>query len=468
MSADLDQLFAALGTHADTVATAGPEHARARGRGRTRRQLTAVAVAVLLITAIVAVGVVRLGRPIPPARPEPAPTVRFQPLTPLGPVVPLPVGFGDGTGSMQVGDRVVVAVQGADGHIRLRAVSATTGRSVWSTVDLGRFDDAPIVIARPEGIVVLSQNFGTAPLGHRIMVLDPATGALRWQDRWDLELYWYENELVLADEQAHVMRGRDWITGADRWSIPYDGAADFEQPVASTAAVAPPDQPRFGGTATDHRLFRIDAAGTLDVIDADTGQVTSTRSGATRPNARNLTVLDDALYSVTPTGEIDRTDLSGGPLTTIYSSGDRNVILDSVAAAGPDRFTLLTVGATNQLVTVDRTGHTLWTAPVTGRGVQTAGDRVVTRSGEVFDVDGHQFASADPNDQATILTAGSLIRLHPIENARPVWVSGVSLVDGHVTALGQLPAIDGACTASRTLLICPVDHGIQSWRFAAD
>ena len=76
MRADLDELFAAFGAHADVTATGTPEAARRRGQQRRRNRLTAATLVLVLLVSVAVIGGVQLARNVP-ADSAFSPTFRF-------------------------------------------------------------------------------------------------------------------------------------------------------------------------------------------------------------------------------------------------------------------------------------------------------------------------------------------------------------------------------------------------------
>jgi hypothetical protein len=226
MPADLDRLYAALGTHVDNMPLADPDTVRQRPRrlDRSRLLVAAVAGAVLLAGTAIGVGWIATSRRTPdPAVPPVAPAR----LTPVGGGIPMRLGVFGESGSYGmtsvVGDRAFGAARASDGILRIGAIDLASGKTAWPTRDLGRWGDWNGMNALPQGVIVVGEHDdGTNP-DHVAMVIDPDTGALRWQVGVD-DLQWepYESVLVVLSSTDHAIRGLDWRTGEERWRQPID------------------------------------------------------------------------------------------------------------------------------------------------------------------------------------------------------------------------------------------------------
>jgi outer membrane protein assembly factor BamB len=312
-----------------------------------------------------------------------------------------------------------------------------------------------------------------------LVVLDPDTGAIRWQAPAEGPIAFYDSVLVTSSSTERVVRARDWITGDEKWRAPYTG----EQPIYVQALAAPlTESVRWGGGSAvdpaDHWLLRPDADGTVHVIDARTGAELAARQGTgeVAPNQTAYVPYGHTLYTIVqePPARVIRHDLDRtDPPTEVYASTGERV--DNVAPCGAGRLCVLVspqvVGGTRQLVVLDEVGgRELWRAPVSGdvSEIQAVGDRIIVGSGDLFTLDGQQLATGAALGFSVWVSAGNALTFGPAgAGGSPIAIGVMSTVDGSRTHLGQIPPTVGACGWSQRFLVCPAADGFQAWRFAA-
>lgn len=502
MPADLDQMFAALRSDADAVPLAEPEVPRRRGERRKRTRIGAAALATACLVAAVIGGGAWLGRGH--ERPEPAQPpkhtapvgrpVDFSPLEQVGPGV----GFGAPVLlalSATIGDRAYLAWQQNDGLLKVAALDVTTGRPAWSPRTLGKYGMSGKLLALPQAALLVGYpDDGRATLDHTLFVLDPATGALRWQREFDIDggdLVFFDTILVLAGRGGTV--ALDWRTGAEVWSAP--ASAD---PVVSSfgmrtpADLGGPGGPRgdgFGPTYRDGRLLQVTAAGNLLVSDAQTGRRLAEPRPVAAPVAPDgasdeILAYDGKLFvagrSESPY-RVRMTDLAtADEPRVVYTApaADRAVV--TLAPCGPGRICLVEAGRRADdaaVVAVDvATAEAAWRASaVQVERLAPAGDRVLVGGGGnpgLFDPHGQQLLSLPPVQPSVLswtvagwVNSASLLLL---EGAGPgeVEVFGVDAATGRRTPLGQVQARTTGCSWTEQYLVCPGQQGFAVWRFA--
>ena len=355
MPADLDRLYAALGTHADDLPLADPDAVRTRGRQRSRgRHLAAAAATVILLGTATGVGWL-MDRSGLPALQD-----RFISLEPIGPGIPMPLDPANETGSYGmasvVGQPAFGAARTPDGHLRVGAVDLATGGPAWPSRDLGRWGDWMGMIALPQGVIVIGEHDdGTTP-DHVAMVVDPASGTLRWQVGIDdLQFEYFDSVLVVLSSADRLIRGLDWQTGAERWRRPIDPGEGTRMLGNHSTGAVPAGRGPYGlATAPrDHRLLVIDPAGTLEVLDARTGDLIATHREVGEPvvgNSRSYyRAYDGMLYgfsSDTRPTRISAFDLDRpARARTLYTvASDDNRITDATPC-GPRRLCVISHGS---------------------------------------------------------------------------------------------------------------------------
>lgn len=482
MPADLDRLFGALGAHADTVPLAPPGRARRRGENRRRGRLAAGLALVVVLVGTVLIGTVTIARrQATPAVPPP-PTVDFHPLVPVGEPVPIELGQ-DFAMALVVDDRAFVGGRSADGHVRVGALDLRTGRPAWPVADLGAFEGWHGLQAGPEGIIVAVPGpAGGANVAW--MVLDPATGRVRWQTQGD-ELHHGSGEpvVVISDPVAAAIRGLDWATGQERWRVPLAAGESPRFLVEHGSGEIPPVFGRFAEAG--HRLLRLDSDGLLRTYDARTGALLASRPRATAPGPVVPVISDGVLYSIagSPATRVDAAAIAGtDPPSTVYTARPGEAVR-SVVPCGPGRVCVTvdrSADASGELLALqarrpgDRDApafRELWRRPIATFGAATSvAARILTTRGQLYDLDGRDLSgpmAATPVSSGWI-TPGSVLRLSVGTGAgpEPVAAEGVSTGDGSTVDLGRIPEPTGICSWDTRFLACPSAGGLRAWRFA--
>ncbi|GAA3337902.1 hypothetical protein GCM10020358_15990 [Amorphoplanes nipponensis] len=466
MPVDLDDLFATLGRHADTIPLATAGSARQRGRQRTRtRALVAAAAAVCLVAA-------GTGAALHRQEHEAAPV-----LAPVG----SPIEFGgQARSSSAVGadGRLYTAWQTLDGRIRMTAAELSTGARAWPVREIGRRTDTlrNVSAVAPGVVVVLGHANGVSP-DSTLYFFDPADGRQRWSVPIDArdDLVPHTSGLVLMSAATGRTESLDWATGAKRWELP----PPADRPVRTLGTYRDENWALVLGrpiTFTDDRLVQVTAAGKVQVRDIATGALRHTVvSVPPDKDPRTFLAYGDRLYNdehecCDNRGyRIRMTDLSsarGG--STVVRTGSAGHEVEMLQACGDQRVCVSDQdrGGEATVTVLDRaTGRQVWQVPAPdGAYAATVpgytliagpeGDRVI------YDRDGRRVwttsaASVDWLDADTLL-------LLPTFQDGPV--SKVSMPDGKVTVLGDAPPASDACVTTPERLACPVITSLRIWR----
>lgn len=472
MPVDLDDMFTTLGRHADTIPLAPAARARLRGQQRTRtRAMVAAAAAVCLIAAV---GATAWRDRHPDRPPTPAATLR-----PVG----TPIDFGGQirTAAADAGGdgRLYTAWQALDGRISLNAVDLRTGAVDWPARRLPSRSSETLsnVVALPRAVVVFAGPEDAANPASTMYVYDPADGRPRWQAPYEADAndyVFHRSVLVRMSAETGVTEAVDWVTGATRWRLP----APADRPVRTLGTWLPPadDGPALAIGLTDDRLVQVTQAGKVQVRDITTGALRRTvASVPPDKDPRTFVAFDGWLYNdehecCEPKGyRIRATDLRGdrGGTSVLLSEGPghelgylrpcgwRLCVLDRVRGGGTtlsaidlvSRERLWRVGTADDAGGISAShGYTL---------VGGAPDGDVT----IFDQSGERvFSTRSPAVQW--LGTDALILL-PLRGAGPV--SEVSLPDGRVTPLGELPATSDRCVSTADRLACPTSTSLRLW-----
>lgn len=470
MPADLDELFATLGRHADAIPLVPAAQARQRGRQRDRNRATVSAVvAVCLIAACVGF-IVRHDR-------LPGPVATHRPLPAVG--APIELGGQARVNTATGADgRLYTAWQLTDGTIKVNAVDLHTGAVAWPAVVVGsRADSIGLLHALPKALILSVGH--SDDTGSTMYVYDPATGRQRWQLSFAAEddLAVHQSALVRMSAETGLTAAFEWATGAKRWTLP----AQADPPVETvgnwspvTAELAFPSERTVG--LADDRLIQVTRAGKVQVRDIDTGALRlTTTSVAPDRDPRTFFGYDGRLFNdehacCGGTGyRIRMTELSAeqGSSTVLRSEGPGHQ-LNAMLPCARQRLCVIDQDREGRttLAAIDLTSRLeLWrVAAPNGALSLTTLDGYTLVSGDdgdkvVYDQDGKQVFSTTAG-RVDWLGRNTLLLL-PASVAGPV--STVTIPDGRVTTLGEMPPPSDQCSWSTDRLACPADTSLQVW-----
>jgi hypothetical protein len=466
MPIDLDDMFTSLGRHADAIPLAPAEQARHRGRQRTRtRAVVAAAAAVCLIAAGAGAVIVRHDR-------QSAPVTSKRTL----PAVGVPVEFGDKARAATVAGtdgRLYTAWQTLNGQISMNAVELRTGAVAWPARQLGsRTDELLSVDVLPRALVVTLRH-GSANTMH---IHDPADGRQRWElpvDAGD-EVVRHESVLVRASANGRT-EAFDWVSGARRWQLP----APADRPVYTLGTYLDRNEDLWLGRPfffTDDRLVQVTRAGKVQVRDITTGELRRTVTAAPPDtDPRTYFAYDGWLYNdehecCEQNGfRVRATDLrtDGGGSEVVFTRGPGHQV-DMVQMCGELRVCVSDQdrdGTGTVSVLQGATGRQLWQVPGAKNGTSVATVHGYTLVGGadgervVYDRDGERVFSTSAGSVSWLDTDTLLLQPSFV----PGPASKVTLPDGKVTVLGEVPPASDACAWTPDRLACPVDTSLRIW-----
>ncbi|MEU4561651.1 PQQ-binding-like beta-propeller repeat protein [Actinoplanes sp. NPDC023936] len=494
MSADLDDLFTALGRHSDALPPAGVADARRRGAARKRSRALAAAAAVLLVLA--GTGVVawqrRHAEPILPAT-SPA---RIRGMEPVG--EPLRPPAGETWTAPLVAGGYGYAIS-ASPDSRVHAFDLATGAPTWTSEPIA--SPAGIALSATPTALVVQQQAG-------LVFLDPRTGARLWEltsaPRDLLQLH--TDVLAHFDLDTGTIEAYDVRTGARLWAA----AAGDERPVTITGMRTAPDgdEPGFTsaplavGTAdrvrpfTDDRLIEVTEKGGVRIRDIRTGKVrTTVQTQEARPDyaigyeGTVYTLWRDGAGSVriSATG----TDPGAGPSRVVYREeypdGPSFADFYPCGAGTVCVYERRPTGASPEirdtyLLRIDAVGgRVLWEAPArwaleggtmrVGRAAPAAPTDSIVSTGTVneapttavFGPGGRLLARAE--GAGGIVDDGNVLVLVRDARSGRFAVRAISTIDGRTTDLGTVPEISGRCDWNADYLTCPSGTGLRIWKF---
>jgi len=473
MPIDLDDMFTTLGRHADTIPLAPPARARRRGQQRTRTRAMIAAAAVCLVA--VAGGVTAWRDRHSDRRPTPSATLR-----PIG--TPIELGGQSRVSTATGADgRLYTAWQVLDGGIKLNAVELRTGAIAWPARDVGsRTDTIGLFYALPQAVIFTVSHRDSTGSDSTMYIYDPADGRQRWKLPFDAadDLTIHRSVLVRVSARTGRTEAFDWATGATRWAL----AAQADRPVRTvgnwlpvTGDVAFPSERTVG--VADDNLIQITKAGEVKVLDLATGELRRTvTSVPPDKDPRTFFGYDGRLvndehacceqfagYRIRVTDL--RTDRGGS--TVILSEGAGHQ-LNALLPCGRQRLCVMDddrAGRTT-LTAIDLTSlRQLWrvAAPAGAFSFSTSDGYILVGGPEgdkvVYDQDGKQVfstpaAAVDWLDKDTLLLLPGRLE----GTARKV-----TIPDGRVTTLGEVPASSDACTWTTERLACPTITNLRIW-----
>lgn len=374
------------------------------------------------------------------------------------------------------GDRAYVGWE-QDGNLRVSAFDLTDAAVRWQTTVSG----APRwgrLIASPHVLLVLAHEIDSA-VARTLFARDPDTGDERWEIevRGDDRLFFTDRVLGWLDRSGGALRGIDLVTGEQRWSHEFEGAASVLE-VSTQAALAQPTD-RAGQAhplGADPRLVLVTADRTVKVIDGHDGSVISERANVAQP--RDLVLaFEDHLYVVgeQPGYRVESYNLSdlAEPPRTIYSAAELDRSPRALEPCGSGRVcvldTLPFVDEATAAVAINVDGTVAWQQQVPGgQGLLPVGDwlAVPTRVNFESHVVALDHAGEIRHTQPGVparLNDGNFIVLDPQLRG----ATGYAVAMAQATALGPLLATTAdQCAWSDRHIVCVGREAAHIWRFA--
>lgn len=474
MSADLEEMFEALGRQADKLPLGGAADARGRGRQRTVTR-AAISAAAAVVLVLVGVGVA-LRDPHPHAA-RPAAT----PGLPLVGTVDLGTSNPTDAHTAQDGVRAYVAWTKYEDHTSwVVAAGLRSGTPAWAARrpidDPGRTISQ--VVAVPSAVlVVTSPNSGRAS-GRGLFAFAPDTGVPLWRGSAaaDDSLAFTDQMLVRSSRAGGVVEGIDWRTGRRAWR------ADLrtDRPLRTLAVPNPADEEQIDRagprpSSADGRVVTVTVGGQVEVRQSARGDVIK-RTSIPAGSGDTMVAYDTILFSH------DEADDDGGPhhiRATDLDAGLGSHMIGTVSgefvamgSCGPGRVCVKTVpgsASPGLLTAFDAYGRRkLWQAKSTYGGEEISSARGYTMlsswggSTELFDKDGRQVFTATL--VAGWLDAGTLLIIAPDGTGR--WARW-SIADRKLHPIGPPPQeTDGFCASTSSVVACPTPDGLRLWRVA--
>lgn len=183
-----------------------------------------------------------------------------------------------------LGDRVFVGWE-QDGDLHLTSRDLVTGPE-QSLAPVRGADQWLTLAAVPGVLLVVGEDAGE---GQRVFVLDPATGATRWDQRVgaDDHLFLQEETLVWLDRDRRHLRGLELPTGFERWSQLLSGEElprplrvltphELARPTDALGNIRP-------GAPGDHRIVLVGHDRMVRVYDSRTGEMLSEGGNVASP-----------------------------------------------------------------------------------------------------------------------------------------------------------------------------------------
>jgi hypothetical protein len=296
-------------------------------------------------------------------------------------------------------------------------------------------------------------------------VLDPRTGAVRWQ-RSAGSINVFDDLLVVEDPTTERLAGLGWSDGAERWSRPLDATRGIG-PIYPDSRTLPIPAGGWRLDTSDHRLVVTGADNIVSIIDARTGTTLRSLDVGT---VESIVAIGETLYT-TNGREVWTHPLDGSAPTLLRRGTGAETF--RVSPCG-DGVVCLFSDLLFSVIVLDATTHEELFRQRQAITVDVIGDRVLTPEGRLFDRSAREVLDSGPDAAgqaraAWWLTPGSLLRLAAIfPSAGPVAVQGVSTEDGSWLNLGSVTTKDVGlnCAVDLHYLVCPTEDGFEAWQFA--
>ncbi len=463
MPTDLDEMFAALRSDADSVPVADAAAARRHGVHRTRVQASAAAALAVVLVAAGLGGIAWTRRPgPPPASDTPLPTVGER------------IAFGGTAVSalpqienpMINPTRAYVMWSDDKRATRVIATDLNDGHVLWESPVAGVEGTTTMTVV--SGAVVVTSTYDIG-FGGRMWVLDPNSGRVWRQGAYnpiDQDIF-YPNAMVSRNPGTSVLSAVAWDTGRTLWQVPR-GADPPARILGSGTLLDQTNSYTFrnygtGDKPVDSRLIEVTRSGKVLVRDATTGLVQHTVPVTVNLNGQQyayagklITVSADSPY------KIQLTDLDTGHQTSWTASagrtfkqltpcGSTEVCVADTSAAGPEL----------SVIDIDRQ-RLKWRVPVTGDTLDFRDTLVVTGGSDpmvAYDIRTGKKVAIAP--QLFWLDDTRLLELPAPAGGPVVLVAD----DGARTPLGTIPA-SSSCAWTTSRLICTDRTGVQTYALA--
>jgi molecular chaperone HscA len=489
---------AAAGGPAPGGAAPLPDLAVTPARPRSRRRLLlATAVAAVLAVAVAAVSYAFW--PDGAARVTPGAEERPQPVAftdNLGEALTIPLGGTAGkVFSQTVGDRAYAAWQ-LGTKLKVAAIDLPTRRKLWEVDAPGDAADYLALVASERGGVVVVPQATDTRAARPIYVLDPVTGAVKWQrvggpdDRYAV----YESVLVIVSNVPgdRKIRALKWEDGTTKWEFATpDGVESTTYVVDEPDAFTTPGQ--YNGTPYQRseknaRVIQIDDKRTLRVIDVASGTRREKTNVAYKTDA--MKAVGNRLYVVSRADalqirEYDLTTLAEPDIVYTNTGTDRQVV------AGP-----YPCGVSRNICFLERQGVTdektdlvaaslaerkeVWRQPQrnadflmpVGTAVLATTESSTTPESGLFDVNGKQVLPDEARTYVAVRINGASVLLFSVIQSQfnregyPTKILGAT-VTGEPKRLGEVKDLRSqGCSWNTRYLTCPTATAFKVWRFA--
>ncbi len=345
----------------------------------------------------------------------------------IQPLIPVTFDWSDAT---IIGDRAYFAsTDAATKRIGVLAQDVDAGDPAWQSTEAGTATRWKSMTALPDALALFTETeieagTDTETGKRRMAVLGAADGKLRWErtlDPYDVVKFAGETAVV-SDRTQKKLVGVRLSDGAERWSIPDPDGPSSSVPVVNLVTT-PAD---LGGPALrtgtpldpdltdDPRIVLVGADRSVQVLDADTGAVLSSRQNVAEINDPVVAHNGRLIVLQADNQQIAAYDLEElGEPRALYTAQQKNTQMADVTACGDNRICFSeTVGYEDETATVvalDVTGEgVVWRYPLgdieslvpvgeaviaTDNNSQTtliddAGTKVWTSTGEAARLDG--------------------------------------------------------------------------------
>ncbi|MDI6097637.1 hypothetical protein QLQ12_03350 [Actinoplanes sp. NEAU-A12] len=489
MPVDLDELLSSMHRQADAIPLGSPEQARRRGRRRSQaRAMVSVAAAVTLAAAGLSVTTWRDGH----SRQTTPPAATGGQLPSVGAPIAGPISYPEqGFPSFAAidGERAYAAWADKDG-MRILGADARTGAATWPAqkpTGSGEFGGFQAVAGMV--MVSLEHNDGTDP-DRTEYGFDGVTGAQRWSQPFDVadDTLFSDRVYVHMVAATGQTEGFDVHSGAKLWKQP----AGSDRPVSSAVLYTPADEQRatqYGlpSAASTDRFAQVTRSGKVQVRRMSTGELVQSLPADVKADTTfsDLTVYDGWAYFVesgpakgtdqygtrNTLSRVHAVDLSGGTATSVvHEIGPGIRTVADLTPCGPGRVCVLEQDGDEPptVAAVDvQKRRRLWRTPAPDGSawLSSLGGRTLVSGDEGA-------AFYDENGRETFRHAGQvgwldsghlLMVMAPAGEGQATRMVKVTAATDARTVLGETPAITGRCGFTAERLACATKDGLEMW-----